>query len=124
MKDRNHMGKIVEKMPDDAAKLPATIKQKVTFSSEASYIIFGGLGGIGRAVSSWMVENGARNLSYLSRSGKSDPDNQAFIKELEWRGCTVTSVTGSVARIDDEKHTVAASPQPIADSIHLSMVND
>lgn len=101
MKGRNHMGKIVVKMPVDAAKLPATIKQKVRFSSEASYIIVGGLGGIGHTVLNWMVENRARHLTYLSHSESDDPDNKAFVEELEQQGCMGVSVTGNVAKMGD-----------------------
>jgi len=33
--------------------------------SDASYLLVGDLGGIGRAVASWMVEKGARHLVFL-----------------------------------------------------------
>ena len=39
------------------------------FSSDGAYIIIGGLGGLGRYVCSWMVENGAKRLIAISRNG-------------------------------------------------------
>jgi hypothetical protein len=39
------------------------------FTSDGTYVLIGGLGGLGRFVCSWMVENGATRLSVISRSG-------------------------------------------------------
>lgn len=38
-------------------------------TSEGTYVLIGGLGGLGRFLCSWMIENGARNLVVISRSG-------------------------------------------------------
>jgi hypothetical protein len=51
------------------------------FRHDVSYLFVGGFGGIGRAVSTWMVEQGALYLVYLSRSAQSC-ENTAFIREL------------------------------------------
>lgn len=39
------------------------------FSENATYVIAGGLGGLGRSVVKWMVDRKARNFILLSRSG-------------------------------------------------------
>lgn len=39
------------------------------FDNDASYLIAGGLGGIGRSIARWLVRRGAKNLLLLSRSG-------------------------------------------------------
>lgn len=39
------------------------------FSSDGAYIMIGGLGGLGRHICSWMVENGAKRLIAISRNG-------------------------------------------------------
>lgn len=62
--------------PLESAKLP----------SDASYLLAGGLGGLGRSMSRWMVRNGARNLIYVSRHGASSPDAADFIKEMDAAG--------------------------------------
>lgn len=122
MQTRKHIGKIVVEMPSDTSELPATIKPSIVFSSVNTYLLIGGLGGIGRAVSIWMVENGARHLTYLSRSAGISTEDKTFINSLEFQGCEVTTVLGSVAEMDDVKRAVAASSRPIAGVIHLSMV--
>ncbi|KAK2758837.1 Type I Iterative PKS [Arachnomyces sp. PD_36] len=121
MQARKHMGKIVVEMPSDTSELPATIKPNIVFSSEGTYLLTGGLGGIGRAISIWMVENGARHLTYLSRSAGSSTSDKTFIDSLEFQGCNVIAIAGSVANLDDVKRAVAASSRPIAGVIHLAM---
>ncbi|OBT45611.1 Type I Iterative Polyketide synthase (PKS) [Pseudogymnoascus sp. WSF 3629] len=36
---------------------------------DASYLLVGGLGGLGRAIARWMMQHGAKNIIFLSRSG-------------------------------------------------------
>lgn len=65
--------------------MPRSLR-KVTFDSEATYILSGGLGGIGRQISRWMARKGARNLIFISRRGASTPESQALIQELNEAG--------------------------------------
>jgi hypothetical protein len=49
---------------------PSTIKTAPTlFHADATYIIIGGLGGLGKSIVKWMISHGARNLLLLSRHG-------------------------------------------------------
>jgi hypothetical protein len=125
MQRGKHIGKILIKMTDDTTALSWSKKINVapltTFKSEAAYLLVGGLGGIGRAVSNWMVENGARHLIYLSRSGRSQSNN-AFIEELQAQGCQPVIINGSVSNIGDVERAIAASPKPISGVINLGMV--
>ena len=74
-------------MPENPQELEVTaVEQELSLRPEASYLLIGGLGGLGRAISTWLMEHGARNLIYLSRSaGKSNRD-RAFFHELEIQG--------------------------------------
>jgi D-arabinose 1-dehydrogenase-like Zn-dependent alcohol dehydrogenase len=74
MQTARHIGKIVVKMPEDPSELES-IASKPTpdFRSDRSYLLIGGLGGLGRSVATWMVENGACNLIFLSRSARDSP---------------------------------------------------
>jgi hypothetical protein len=60
MQKGSHMGKIVVTMPSTFEEM-ATPPTKPNFSlnSDASYVLVGGLGGLGRAVAVWMAEAGA-----------------------------------------------------------------
>lgn len=56
-----------------------SLKPTHMFSKNATYVIAGGLGGLGRTMVRWMVTRNARNFVLLSRSGAEG--NQAA-KEL------------------------------------------
>lgn len=123
MQKGQHIGKIVVTMPKNPQELSVTAaKHELYLRPEASYLLVGGLGGLGRAVSNWMAERGARNLIFLSRSaGKSDGD-QKFIRELEAQGCSVQTFRGSVTCLEDVKKAVDNAAGSLAGVMHMSMV--
>ncbi|KAL5342666.1 hypothetical protein BJX70DRAFT_394501 [Aspergillus crustosus] len=110
-----HMGKILVRMPDHPASLPIAPGQSpFSFNPNTSYILVGGLGGLGRSVSTWMVERGARHLVFMSRSaGKSEKD-QAFIHELEEQGCEAICAPGDVTAREDVELAVSKCTLPLA----------
>ncbi|PLB54037.1 polyketide synthase [Aspergillus steynii IBT 23096] len=124
MQSGQNMGKIVIRMPDDPSTLPVTQLHEMTpyFTDASSYLLVGGLGGLGRAVALWMVEKGARHLIFLSRSDTSSPKRQAFVQDLISQGCSVTAVTGNVANMGDVQRAIAAARKPIAGVVQMSMV--
>lgn len=48
-----------------------------------TYLLVGGLGGLGRSVAELLIANGARHLAFFSRSGASSSISTAFIKGLQ-----------------------------------------
>lgn len=125
MQTGHHIGKIIVRMPEDPNTLPITKIHDTTplFRPDASYLLVGGLGGLGRAISTWMVEKGARNFIFLSRSGGKSPEAQAFIKDLENGNMgSATVVTGDVSNIEDIQRALSAAKRPIAGVLQMSMV--
>lgn len=53
------------------------------FDHNATYVIAGGLGGLGRSVARWMALRGAKNLILLSRRGPVQAAAKELVKELE-----------------------------------------
>lgn len=123
MNKGSHIGKIIVTMPEDPKEIPATkAAQSALLSATSTYLMIGGLGGLGKAVTRWMVESGARSFCFLSRSaGKSEQD-QAFFQELESQGCHVVAVPGSVAEMADVKKAIEAAPTTIAGVLQMSMI--
>lgn len=77
-----------------------TLKIKWSFGPDASYLVVGGFGGVGKAILEWMVDKGARHLIVPSRSGPSSQKDIEFLAELISRGvqvmapcCDVSSAT-------------------------------
>lgn len=73
----------------DYHKATAVTSSKVIFHEEASYILVGGLGGIGREIASWMVEHGAKYLVLVNRSGLATDAAQSTIRLLREHGAEV-----------------------------------
>ncbi|OJJ97388.1 hypothetical protein ASPACDRAFT_1882131 [Aspergillus aculeatus ATCC 16872] len=113
MQSGSHIGMIVIQMPDDPmALVTKRVNPCPIFQQERSCLLVGGLGGLGRAVASWMVEHGARNLVFLD----------SFVEDLESQGCRVQLVGGSVCELVDVKKCVAQATAPIAGVLNVSMV--
>jgi hypothetical protein len=81
-----------------------------------------GLGGIARAIVTWMVERGVPNLVFFSRSAGTTSQDQAFLCELELQGCAAITIEGEVTILEDVQTAVQACPRPIGGVLRLSMV--
>ncbi|KAK3317264.1 putative polyketide synthase [Cercophora scortea] len=95
---------------------------KIAFSGEASYLMVGGLGGIGRSVSTWMADHGAREIIYMSRSAGLTNKDDAFVYELESMGCTAKLVAGDATKLEDVERAIAAATNPLKGVVQMSMV--
>ena len=67
---------------------------------DASYLITGGLGGLGLAAARWMVSRGARHLMLLGRSGPSSAAMEA-IQAMEEAGARVRPWQADVSRASE-----------------------
>lgn len=123
MQKGQHIGKIVVTMPENSEGLRlASTSPKIYLRPDKAYLLVGGLGGLGKAVSVWLVEHGARHLIYLGRSaGRSDSDKR-FVAELASMGCSTQCFQGSVATLEDVQNAVKKASKPLAGVLQMSMV--
>jgi NADPH:quinone reductase-like Zn-dependent oxidoreductase len=92
MQTGKHMGKIVFKAAhDDVVPVIPRAVQPVKFAADATYVITGGGGGLGRAVAEWMARSGARNILLLTRSGSSKPSVRELLIRLGKMGVRVAA---------------------------------
>ncbi|MCJ1285677.1 hypothetical protein MMC26_005018 [Xylographa opegraphella] len=96
--------------------------RSIHFRSDACYLLVGGLGGLGRMISTWMVENGARNILFLSRSAKEGPETTPFFDELRARGCEIFTFVGSVTNLLDVEAAIKQANKPVAGIMQMSAV--
>ncbi|KAF2676482.1 polyketide synthase [Lentithecium fluviatile CBS 122367] len=123
MQRGTHIGKLTVRMPDDFTHLAtAPGNPDLALRPDASYFLVGGLGGIGRSLALWLVENGARHLVFLSRAGRSSTVVEDFCQELEVLGCQVQVFAGSVVNPDDVRTVAKQAAKPIRGVLQLSMV--
>ncbi|KAH1629843.1 hypothetical protein KXX39_003331 [Aspergillus fumigatus] len=117
-----HMGKLVVKMPESPREVVVSKSRlKLTLPDDVSYLLVGGLGGVGRALATMMVERGARHFVFLSRSAGKSAQDQAFRGELEAQGCSAVMIQGDVGVLDDVKAAIQHSSHPIGGVLQLSM---
>ncbi|PMD26969.1 ketoacyl-synt-domain-containing protein [Hyaloscypha hepaticicola] len=83
--------------PDHQILTPPPKPAQLKLDPSANYILAGGLGGIGRSIADMMFEAGARNISFLSRSGAKSEDTQHFITSLLTRGCNAEAIQCDIA---------------------------
>ena len=71
--------------------------QRLAFDKHATYLIVGGLGGLGRSMATWMISHGARNLILLSRKGGDNMAVKSYIDEAKSRGVTIYAPSCDIA---------------------------
>jgi hypothetical protein len=120
----DHIGKVVVSMPGDPSSIPARapVPKTLALDPNATYVITGGLGGLGRSVATWMAEKGARSIVFLSRSAGTRQTDLDFLAELASMGCSGIAVSGQVNCIEDVNKAIALSPNPIKGVVHFAMV--
>ncbi|WP_375772897.1 SDR family NAD(P)-dependent oxidoreductase [Archangium gephyra] len=96
------------------------------FRADASYVVTGGLGGLGLSLAKWMFEQGARRLVLAGRSAPNEAARK-LIGELEQGGATVVLVAADVSRPADVDRLLreAETPQaPLRGVFHLAGILD
>lgn len=120
-----HIGKIVVRIPETQEQdaLPVErLPRTLSLDPNSAYLLVGGMGGLGRAISSWLVEHGARHLIFLSRSAGRGETDKAFAKELLSQYCTVQMFSGSITSQEDVSNAVKGAKAPIKGVLNLSMI--
>ena len=98
--------------------------QAVRVRPDGAYLITGGLGGLGRSVARWLVDQGARHVALLGRSAPSEAA-VADIQAMEAEGANVLVVRADVARSDEVAQAlleIEAGPVPLRGIVHAAGV--
>ncbi|KAM5486920.1 Type I Iterative PKS [Microsporum audouinii] len=126
MQSGAHSGKLVlEPHDDDEVMMLPSLKPTYSFDPNATYVIAGGTGGLGRSMARWMARRGAKNLILLSRSGASKDTSRELIEELEVVGVNVVATPCDVCNAAKLKMVIDEALQkmpPIKGCIQGSMV--
>lgn len=114
MQQAKHIGKIV------------VTQTELTFRADSTYLITGGMGGLGLLIAKWMVEKGARNLVLLGRSG-ANAQVQASITALAALGAEVIVKQADVVDLEQMTQVITEierSLPPLRGIIHAVGVLD
>ncbi|KAJ5674974.1 uncharacterized protein N7477_004908 [Penicillium maclennaniae] len=101
LRDNQSLGKIIF-VPNslDTILVAPNIMPPYQFDGNASYLLAGGLGGLGRSLARWMASRGAKNLIFLSRTGIVTEPVEGMIADLETFGCNTHIFACDVADAD------------------------
>ncbi|KAJ3497745.1 hypothetical protein NLG97_g1664 [Lecanicillium saksenae] len=128
MQRGSHIGKLVLEATM-SSRVPIMPKKAVSLrlKADATYLLVGGLGGLGRAQAIFMANNGARHIAFLSRSGDARPQAKDVISNLLRDGVNVRSFAVDVSdasRLAAVLHEIAEEMPPICGVIQGAMVLD
>ncbi|KAG9237456.1 putative polyketide synthase [Amylocarpus encephaloides] len=120
------MGKIViiPGIEDQVKTIPRKTPNNL-LKADATYIIIGGTGGLGRSMSRWMMDKGARSIVLLSRSGNATGKVSELIEEAAALHAKITVLPCDVADKSQVQklftEDISTLP-PVRGVIHAAMV--
>lgn len=99
-------------------------RPNLKFHHDATYLLVGCLGGLGRSLTSWMMERGARRFAFLSRSGTDSKQAAILVKDVETAGAEVQVIRGDATSKDDVDRALKSIPAeyPIRGVVNAAMV--
>ncbi|KAL8717110.1 MAG: hypothetical protein Q9225_005621 [Loekoesia sp. 1 TL-2023] len=119
-------GRIVIRVDPSTNVQKLLIKRRSwTFDENATYLIKGGLGGIGRSILRWMVTRGVKYLLVPSRSGTASAAASEVMRELSVQNIVVSTPKCDVSSKDSLSHMLeesATTLPPIRGCIVATMV--
>ncbi|MEL7407029.1 MAG: SDR family NAD(P)-dependent oxidoreductase [Cyanobacteria bacterium J06558_2] len=100
------------------------ITPELTLEENASYLIAGGLGGLGILTAHWLAAKGAKNLLLLGRSN-SNPHAQEEIAQLQQQGVNVEVIQTDITDYNALQNIVGAIREsPLRGVIHAAGILD
>ncbi|KAF9728924.1 Type I Iterative PKS [Paraphaeosphaeria minitans] len=119
---RTRMGKVAINMQNPQSKLPVQrLKHETQFDSNKSYIMVGCLGGLGRTLTRWMLQRGARKFAFLGRSGLDKPAARKLVRDVEVAGGECVVIRGDVCKEEDVAALVNETTGDIGGVVQAAM---
>jgi 1-acyl-sn-glycerol-3-phosphate acyltransferase len=121
-----HLGKVVVTMDDPDVPIVPETRAGNVIRPDATYLITGGLGGVGAALARFLSARGARHLALASR-GAAAAESSELVTDLRAKGVEVLLLSADVSRPQDVERALRAAdrPQaPLKGVFHGAMVID
>ena len=109
-----HIGKVVLSFASQSAS---------PVRPDGSYLVTGGLGGLGLGVAQYLVQQGARNIVLAGRNAASAHAKE-IIAELEAAGATVVAAQADIANENDVNRLIGLCAKPLRGIVHAAGVLD
>src|SRR5262249_34111347 len=114
-------------LADPEVQIHVPAESAVTVRADGSYLVTGGLGGLGLRVAGWLAARGAGHLVLVGRSGAASVEQRAAVAALQACGTRVTVATADVAdrgQVERILGEVAVSGMPLRGVIHAAGLLD
>jgi len=123
MAQAKHIGKVVvtNKAPVEVRR---AVPDRPPVRADATYLITGGLGGVGLLTAGWLVERGARSLVLVSRNPPSF-EAEIYLEDLRDKGARVVALAADVSKPADVERVlefIRADLPPLRGILHAAMV--
>lgn len=123
-----HVGKVLLRVRDPGSRepTPVAIAERFQCNPEHTYLITGGLGGVGLELANWLITKGARRLVLTSRTGVRNGYQAYRLEMFGQQGVAVEVSTRDVSEISDCKALIEdmEASGPLGGVFHLAMVLD
>ncbi|WP_416316275.1 SDR family NAD(P)-dependent oxidoreductase [Streptomyces sp. S584] len=123
-----HTGKVVITFdPLDEPVLVEPAPGTLTLDHDGTYLITGGLSGLGAATAHWLADHGARHLALVSRRGADTPEAPVLLRRLTERGVHATAYATDVTdetAVRGVIETVDATGHQLRGLVHAAMHMD
>ncbi|GAM41965.1 polyketide synthase [Talaromyces pinophilus] len=104
-----HIGNMVlSDQPDDLVPIVLQTRKPYSFPENATYMIPGGLDGLGRAIAYWMVQQGAQHIVFTSQPGATKPEAQKLIAELHKLGAKTIAFACGISKVSQLQNVLTA----------------
>ena len=126
MAQAKHIGKVAFSMRDPEIRVMPSIEKKEAVRSDATYLVTGGLGGLGLLTANWLVERGARHLVLMGRTGASGEALPA-IERMERTGAEIIIAKADVSQSEQLARVLAEIERtmpPLKGVIHAAGLLD
>ncbi|MBV9708320.1 MAG: SDR family NAD(P)-dependent oxidoreductase, partial [Chloroflexi bacterium] len=126
MAQGRHSGKIVLSLHEPQIQIEPLPRPTALFHTDATYLLTGGLGGIGLELADWMVEHGAHHLVLVGRSMPSEAATYR-IAVLQQRGANVITLQADITSEEDIAsilHHIEQAMPPLRGIMHAAAILD
>jgi len=127
MAQARYTGKLVLTLQESSVQIRVPASSSAVIRADGSYLVTGGLGGLGLSVAGWLAARGAGHLVLVGRSGAASAEQQAAVAGLEARGARVTVAKADIAdraQVERVLGEVAATGMPLRGLVHAAGILD
>lgn len=127
MQSGRHLGKLILTMgAEPQAPVLHKASNSLKLDPNATYLLVGGLGGLGRSLAGMFIDSGARNIAFVSRSGDSGAEAKKTMEALSSRpGVNVKAYKADMAELSSFEAAMAQCSSelpPVKGVVQMAMV--